>query len=478
MFSRQEMDVLLPESLPFLFCFLLFSFSLLSLAFLKKWLVSKTNDLLSFCYPFPEGMAFPFKIVSLYFVNVNGGFEMKNILLLTALLAVWLMPALACTSAVVSGRATPDGRPLLWKHRDTDFLKNHVEYVRGEKYDFIAVVNSADFHLKREAWIGTNSAGFALMNTQSYNLVDVKDSEERGEANGRVIYRALEVCATVDDFCHFLDTLAKPSRIEANFGVIDAQGGAMMFEVDYYTYKIYDANDPATAPDGYVARTNFSVSGQYGPGAGVVRYKEAERVLPPLARAQAVTPQRIFSDLSRSFHNCLLGIDLRQPPFTGAEASGWFADQDFIPRSSTSCSVVVQGVKKGEVAELTTMWTVLGYPPTGVAVPLWIDEDLPQMVTMDRSLGTSPLSAASLRLKDNVFSLKWGMGSNRYLHWSLLYNAEGNGYMQRLAPFEEENFRLTEPVLEGWRRKGRVDRQEMQTLYRKLDREEMWKYYK
>lgn len=206
---------------------------------------------------------------------------MKNILLLTALLAAWLTPALACTSAVVSGRATPDGRPLLWKHRDTDFLKNHVEYVCGEKHDFIAVVNSADFHLKYEAWIGTNSAGFALMNTQSYNLVDVKDGEERGEANGRVIYRALEVCATVDDFRHFLDTLAKPSRIEANFGAIDAQGGAMVFEVDYYTYKIYDANDPATAPDGYVARTNFSQSGQYGPGAGVVRYKEAVRVLDP-----------------------------------------------------------------------------------------------------------------------------------------------------------------------------------------------------
>ena len=50
--------------------------------------------------------------------------------------------------------------------------------------------------------------------------------------------------------------------------------------------------------------------------------------------------------------------------------------------------------------------------------------------------------------------------------------------MQRLAPLEEENFRLAEPVLEDWRRKGRVDRQEMQALYRKLDREEMWKCYK
>ena len=79
---------------------------------------------------------------------------MKNILLLFCLLAGAVLPAWACTSAVVSGKVTSDGRPLLWKHRDTDFLKNHVEYVRGEKYDFIAVVNSADFHLKHEAWIG------------------------------------------------------------------------------------------------------------------------------------------------------------------------------------------------------------------------------------------------------------------------------------------------------------------------------------
>ena len=49
-----------------------------------------------------------------------------------------------------------------------------------------------------------------------------------GAANGRVIYRALEVCATVEDFCHFLDTISKPSDVEANFGVINAQGGAAM----------------------------------------------------------------------------------------------------------------------------------------------------------------------------------------------------------------------------------------------------------
>lgn len=412
-------------------------------------------------------------------MNINNCLNMKNILLLTALLVAWLTPVLACTSAVISGKATPDGRPLLWKHRDTGFLKNHVEYVRGEKYDFIAVVNSADFHRKREAWIGTNSAGFALMNTQSYNLVDMNDDEEeRGAANGRVIYRALEVCATVDDFRHFLDTISKPSMIEANFGVIDAQGGAVMFEVDYYTYKVYDANDPAVAPAGYVARTNFSVSGTHGIGAGVVRYQEAEQLLAPMAGNRQVTPQRIFGDMARSFHNCVLGIDLKQPPFTATDASGWFVDQDFIPRSSTSCSVVVQGVKPGECAELTTMWTVLGYPPTGVAVPLWVNEALPAMVKMDATLGTSPLSYWSLKLEERVFCLHAGMGSSRYMHWATLYNGQGQGYMQLLAPVEAENFKLTEPVLERWRKNNRIDRKEMQALYSRLDNPGLWKMYR
>lgn len=405
--------------------------------------------------------------------------DMKNILLLLGLLAGAVTSAFACTSAVVSGKATPDGRPLLWKHRDTGFLKNHVEYVRGEKYDFIAVVNSEDFYQKREAWIGTNSAGFALMNTQSYNLVDMNDDEEeRGAANGRVIYRALEVCATVDDFRHFLDTIAKPSMIEANFGVIDAQGGALMVEVDYYAYKVYDANDPAVAPAGYVARTNFSVSGTHGIGAGVVRYQEAERLLGPMAGNRQVTPQRIFSEVARSFHNCVLDIDLKQPPFTGAGASGWFVDQDFIPRSSTSCSVVVQGVKPGERAELTTMWTVLGYPPTGVAVPLWVDEALPAMAKMDATLGTSPLSYWSLRLEERVFRLHAGMGSGRYMHWATLYNGQGQGYMQLLAPVEAENFKRTGPVLERWRENNRMDRKEMQALYRRLDNPGLWKMYR
>ena len=57
----------------------------------------------------------------------------KRIFLMLGLLAAFTLaePAKACTSAVVSGKATPDGRPLLWKNRDTGYLRNHVAYVKG-----------------------------------------------------------------------------------------------------------------------------------------------------------------------------------------------------------------------------------------------------------------------------------------------------------------------------------------------------------
>lgn len=131
------------------------------------------------------------------------------------------------------------------------------EILLRRSLSFVAVVNSVEDN-PTDVWIGTNAAGFSIMNTQSYNLVELKPGEERGEANGRVMRRALEVCATVKDFRQFLDTLSKPSLIEANFGVIDAKGGAAMFEVDYYEYVMYDANNPKDAPCGYIARTNFS----------------------------------------------------------------------------------------------------------------------------------------------------------------------------------------------------------------------------
>ena len=80
-----------------------------------------------------------------------------------------------------------------------------------------------------------------------------------------------------------------------------------MFEVDYYKYTMYDANNPKDAPYGYIARTNFSFAGEVNRGAGYVRYMEADRVLMRASAMGGITPQGIFNDLSRSFRNGMLG---------------------------------------------------------------------------------------------------------------------------------------------------------------------------
>lgn len=95
----------------------------------------------------------------------------------------------------------------------------------------------------------------------------------------------------------------------------------------------------------------------------------------------------VRSHLSRSFHNPLMGIDLKDGKHNKPETSGWFAEQDFIARRSTSCAVAIQGVRPDEDASFTTMWTVIGYPPVTPAVPVWLkgaDKKLPKALTVDQ----------------------------------------------------------------------------------------------
>lgn len=121
-------------------------------------------------------------------------------------------PTDACTSLVASGRATPDGRPILWKHRDTDAPSNYLARVEpgspGE-IGFVGLFNAGD-SIMRDAWAGMNDAGFAIMNTASYNLApDTTDFKDREAV---VMGIALRRCRTVADFAALLDSLPRPPR--------------------------------------------------------------------------------------------------------------------------------------------------------------------------------------------------------------------------------------------------------------------------
>lgn len=398
---------------------------------------------------------------------------MKNIrnalFLLIALLAFPSADATGCTSVVISGKATPDGRPLLWKNRDTDFLQNAVRYFPEGKFPFIGIVNSEVLH-PGEVWMGTNSAGFSLMNTQSYNLVKMKPGEERGAANGRVMKRALEVCASVEDFRHFLDTIAKPSFIEANFGVIDANGEAGFFEVDYYHYTYFDANDSAVAPHGYIARTNFSVTGKEGDGLGFVRYVTEVKELESGLKQKSFMPEWIFNNLARCFKNEMIGTDLKD--FTNHPAGNkeWAVNKDYISREETANSVVVQGVSKGEDPQFTTMWTVLGYPPTGVVLPLWVAgaDELPQGVVRN-SEGVAPFCRDAWILADKVMKYPENSSVRGYLHWKLLFNEGETGYMQQIEAAEKSVYDWEGQLMDEWRADGKIDVNQLHKFYKKLD---------
>ena len=284
--------------------------------------------------------------------------------LFTILLALSLMVTLdayACTSAIITGKITADGRPLLWKNRDTGEDNNRIQYFRGEKYNFIGLVNSPDS--TGIIWMGTNDAGFSIMNTASYNLKD--DNVKEMDKEGEIMFEALSVCKNIKDFEAFLKKHKKPLGVEANFGVIDAEGGAAYFETNNTSFTKVDANDLKNAPEGYLIYTNYSYTGRFNEGMGYIRYQTASEIFSAKAVFMNITPQWISDNLSRSYYHSLMGIAYKKPEFSPEKGRGWVIDQDFIPRKSSTASVVIQGVNPGENPEMTTMWTVLGYPPAG-----------------------------------------------------------------------------------------------------------------
>ncbi|MDD4819462.1 MAG: hypothetical protein PHD21_01295 [Flavobacteriales bacterium] len=396
---------------------------------------------------------------------------MKKTLTLLLIVAVFLYQDVqACTSAIISGKITQDGRPLMWKQRDTGTEQNSVHYYKDGKYPFIGIVNSRAKN-PTEVWMGTNSKGFSIMNTQSYNVVEPDGDEDMGPANGSIMRRALAVCATLEDFRTMLDTLTRPMMISANFGVIDANGAGGYFEVGHQGYVFYDVNDPKDAPCGYLARTNYSFSGKLHQGMGYVRFMTENAELMRVAGTKEITPEWIFTTLARSYKNDMLGIDLRSGDYNSPKTNGWFIDKDFIAREMTASSAVVQGVKKGEKASLTTMWTILGFPPASVVVPLWVEgaEKLPVQVVNDAKTSRSPLCDRVVTLKKSVFSFNQGGGTGSYFCWDKLYNQQGSGIMQKLAPVEKEIFSRAYPIITSWREKGDVNVKEMHAFYQNID---------
>lgn len=335
---------------------------------------------------------------------------MKRTILTATFLLIAIAEMLACTSAIITGKYTSDGRPILWKHRDTSDLNNKLERIDSiGRIPYVALFNSSDTDCK-EAWMGMNEAGFAIMNTASYNLKDdnVKDMDKEG----LVMTIALGCCRTVDDFAKLLETLPKPLGVEANFGVIDANGGAAYFESNNWEYTRYDVTD-------YMVRTNHSKSGRIGEGYGYVRENNAEYLLAPYIKAKSVTPAVMTEVLSRSFYHSLIKKDFAR------DTVEWITDNDFIPRRISSASIAIQGVNSKKDVKDIVMWTVLGYPPCGIVQPVKMNS-VPDTLRADKQTGRAIACDEANELKKKVFAMTYDNGKN-YINLKALHNSEGTG---------------------------------------------------
>ncbi len=307
----------------------------------------------------------------------------------------------ACTSMLVSAKASGTGRPLMWKHRDTGTEHNFIDKVpaRGGKLGYVALFNGGDANL-REAWMGMNDAGFAIMNTASYNLAP--DTARIKDREGLIMSAALVACRSVDDFEKILKALPHPIGIQANFGVMDADGNLAYFEANDNSYTRFNVDD---TEEGFLIRTNYSVSGEEGGGYGYIRELNLRHVLANEMASGTLRPESFTEKASRSFYNVLLGKDF------AASDDEWVVDQDFIPRGISTASIVIEGVNPGQSPQDMIMWTVLGYPPCSFMVPVTLNV-LPEDLRPTLAGYRSPFNNQILDLKRKAFPLVKGNGKH------------------------------------------------------------------
>jgi len=148
--------------------------------------------------------------------------------------------SVACDIAVVSAAASSTGRPFIWKSRDNSISwpqevacyprsSNTVNAAVGGS---IQVVDTTRGGAAQSG--GVNEAGFAITNTTVYQMSPIH--EYAANANLKIMNNALLMCKTVANFDAYLaswHTLAvnKKLIISGMFAVIDANGGAALYEV-------------------------------------------------------------------------------------------------------------------------------------------------------------------------------------------------------------------------------------------------------
>jgi len=270
--------------------------------------------------------------------------------------------------------------------------------------------------------------------------------------DGRLMRRALEICRTLADFEHLLDTLPKPRELNSNFGVLDSEGGCAYYETGDSCYVKFDANDSNQAPDGYLVRTNHGLTGCRDIDRGVERFMAITDFMAEAYRKDNLECEYLIANVPRHLTHGLTKQNLYDQLPKDENDTRYIHFSEFIPRYITSSALLVQGVKPGETASHTISWTNIGWPCASVAIPLILEEDVPLPSIVQRGeKDKSWLCSKSIEQKKKVFSLKRG-NVRDYIDLSKLVNAAGTGIVQRIMPLEREVFNHAREALKKVRK--------------------------
>jgi len=257
-----------------------------------------------------------------------------------------------CTVGVAAGRATADGRPLLWKNRDAKVHDNVVTAFDDGTWPYVGICNAGS---KTSVWGGANAKGFCIMNSVSR---DLPQGSKKGPDNGPFMKLALATCATVEDFEALLARTDKSGRrTRANFGVIDGKGAAAFFETSHQAYRRYDAND---SDNGILVRANFAFTG--GGDGGRERFQRAETLCKQLPTDGKLELTWLLREFVR---------DLTPPRSAKDGGHGRQDVRETIHRQTTVAAMVFHGCRTDQDPMATAMWAILGQPLFSVAVPCW-----------------------------------------------------------------------------------------------------------
>ncbi len=353
-----------------------------------------------------------------------------------------------CTIAVFSGSVTNDGRPIIWKNRDvSDHDQRFIyysSYIRGGRSTFKFIGNCYRNDTTR-IFMGANEAGFAVMNSDSYNL---HDSLSQGLDDGILMRLALETCSTLVDFEALLDSTNLTGRVNCwNFGCLDSTGACAMYECANNSYRKYDPLDQALMSPGYIARANFSFSGDSSIQSGLDRYQRAVNLIDRRLASERIEASWVLSTLTRDLAN--IYADPYPLPYNGMQMNGppgyIYNLGCTIANRYTSSAVVIRGIRPGENPAFTTSFVILGPPVLSVAYPLWVDaESVPACLS---GPGRAPMYdyciSRNLRLYDNsAFYF--------YLNSHYLVGRDSAGVYSYTLPLEAWGIHQADFLIESW----------------------------